>query len=321
MKKIVTLLVLPLVVIAGLIIWYREGLLPVDKNATTNEIFIIHPGEGVATIAKNLESEEFIRDRVVFYLVVKQLGIEKSIQAGDFRLNRSMSTTEIANELTHGTIDVWVTVIEGLRKEEIAEAVAKKIPISTQRFDLLVEEGYLYPDTYLIPKEASEEVVTDLLKKTFNERVVPLYEQSVMKNDYSLHEVLTLASLVEREARTPEDKRMVAGILLNRLELDMPLQIDATIQYALGYDEQGKRWWKEHLTDADLKLDSPYNTYLNPGLPPGPIANPGLDALRAVLDPQESDYLYYISGADGTTMYYAQDYETHQDNIERYLNR
>ena len=317
-KKLVVVLVLPLLLVLGFYLWYQEGLLPVDKQDKAVETFIIRPGESVTTIARNLETGGFIRNRIVFYLVVKQLGIEKSIQAGDFRLRRDMSTKEIAQELTHGIVDVWVTIIEGLRKEEIAEAVASKIPFSTERFDALAQEGYLFPDTYLIAKEASEGAVVTLLRNTFNQKVLPLYNASPQKESFSLNEVVTLASLIEREAKTPEDKRKVARALLNRLNVGMPLQVDATVQYVLGYNAGEKRWWKENLTSADLKTESPYNTYINQGLPPQPIANPGLDSIQAVLDPAQGDYLYYISGSDGS-MHYADDYETHQRNIERYL--
>jgi UPF0755 protein len=131
-------------------------------------------------------------------------------------------------------------------------------------------------------------------------------------------DVMILASIVAREAKKPEDMKKVAGVLWNRLELGMPLQVDATLQYAKGYDEEKKTWWSTPLSQ-DKNIVSPYNTYKNAGLPPGPISNPGLDAIQAATYPTPSDNLYYISNTAGTQMYFAQTYEEHQQNIAKYL--
>src|SRR3989338_2424649 len=305
MKKFRRLLFLsiPFICIVFSLLWYREGSLPIDKSKKEVSVFVVHQGESVTQIAHNLENANIIRSRIVFYLIVKRLGIEKSIQAGNFRLSPSMNATQVATQLTHGTQDTWVTIIEGLRKEEVAVIVAEKIGLSAPVFVNEAPEGYLFPDTYLMPKGATEQQIVTIMKNTFKKKVTSDIRKAAVEQGLTVDELVTLASLVEKEGKSYEEKRMIAGILLNRLRIGMPLQVDASVQYALGYDTQEKTWWKKNLTLDDLKIDSPYNTRNNLGLPPAPIANPGLDSIRAVAYPKDSSYLYYITGTDGTTRY------------------
>lgn len=311
-----------LIILALLVIvfsfWYKEGLLPVEKDDNTAKIFVIKQGESINSIVNNLKNADLIRDKLVFYLLIKKLGIEKSIQAGDFRLTRSMSAVEIAKELTHGTLDVWVTIIEGLRKEEIANIFAKSHNIPETLFIEKAVEGYLFPDTYLIPRDAGVEQILKILSDNFEKKVSKDIVESAKNKGFSKDELLTLASIIERETQSYEDKKIVAGVLLNRLRLGMPLQVDATIQYALGYDEKERSWWKKQLSNKDLRIDSAYNTYINTGLPPGPICNPGLDSILAVIDAVDTNYLYYISDKTGK-MHYATTLEEHNRNISKYL--
>jgi UPF0755 protein len=148
------------------------------------------------------------------------------------------------------------------------------------------------------------------MQKTFNEKTAPL-EERIKTSQYSQNEILTLASILEREANTPESKKIVSGILQNRLTINMPLQVDATMEYILNKPLQ-------ELAPEDLNIESPYNTYLNVGLPPTPIGNPGTESIEAVLEPIESEYLFYITGEDGN-FYYSKTYEEHLENIEKYL--
>ncbi|MEO6509009.1 MAG: endolytic transglycosylase MltG [Patescibacteria group bacterium] len=319
MKKLLILLTVIGVFALGVFIFYHEGSLPVNKVSKESQIFIINPGEGLNSIARRLSTEELIRSRIVFYLTVKQLGIEKQIQAGDFRLSKSMSASQLAEELTHGTLDEWVQIIEGLRKEEIAEVVTKKFNFTETEFNALAKEGYLFPDTYLIPKQATASFIVDYLTNTFDSKYTAEFQKKAQKLKLTKDQVVTLASIVEREARSKEAKNQVASILLHRLDEKMPLQVDATIQYALGYQQDENSWWKRHLTLADLKLDSPYNTYVNEGLPPGPICSPGIDAIEAVVNGDPSTpYLFYITGNDNK-MHYAKTGDEHQKNVEKYL--
>jgi len=298
---------------------FRQGTLPFNKANRSTKIFVIAPGQPLQKIADNLEKEDLIRSKLVFYLVVKQLGIDKSIQAGDFRLSPSMDAYQIAKNLTHGTLDVWVTLIEGTRKEEMAQIIGNELNIPQVEIIKLAKEGYLFPDTYLLPKDASAETVINILKKNFDNKFTPELIAKATKKGLSQEQVVILASIVEKEAKHAEDKNKVASILLKRLKNDWPLQVDATIQYALGYQTNEKTWWKKELSFDDLKIDSPYNTYKNKGLPPTPISNPGLISIMAVIDADSSTpYWYYISDKQGN-MHYAKTDQEHQENINKYL--
>lgn len=301
-------------------LFYQEGLLAVDKSDKSTKIFVIQKGKDLNSIVKNLSKENLIRNSLVFYLMIKQKGIDKNIQAGDFRLSPSMSSLQIADALTHGTLDEWVTIIEGLRKEEIAETVSKVFDVPEIEFIKLSPEGYLFPDTYLISRQASAEAVINILTSTFNNKYNDELKTKVKKLGLTTHEGIVLASIVEREARTQTSRQQVAGILLKRINEGMPLQVDATIQYALGYQAQQKTWWKNNLSHEDLKINSSYNTYLNAGLPPEPICNPSLSSLTAVANADPSTpYLFYLTGKDNK-MHYARTLEEHNENIRKYLN-
>ncbi|GAB4219991.1 MAG: endolytic transglycosylase MltG [Candidatus Microgenomates bacterium] len=319
MKKSIYIFLTILIFGLFLFAFYKQGTLPVNKNNKTNKIFVITPGQPLQKIIDNLEKEELIRSKLVFYLVVKQLGIEKTIQAGDFRLSQSMDAYEIANNLTHGTLDVWVTIIEGLRKEEIAEILRKKLDISEFEFTKLSNEGYLFPDTYLLPKNSDPKIIISILEKNFNSKVTEDIKRKINNHGLSVNEGITLASIVEKEAKHKEDKKIVAGILLKRLKNEWPLQVDATIQYALGYQTDEKTWWKKNLTADDLKIDSFYNTYKYKGLPPGPICNPGLDSILAVAEADENTPFWYYLSDKKTNMHYSKTLEEHEENIRKYL--
>jgi len=301
-------------------LFFKQGSLPFNKNDKSTKIFVIAPGQPLQKIIDNLQKEDLIRSKIVFYLIVKQLKIDKKIQAGDFRLSPSMNAYEIAQTLTHGTLDVWVTLIEGTRKEEMAEVLNKKVNISELEFIRLAKEGYLFPDTYLIPKNADAQMVVNILENNFNQKFTKQMEEKGKNKSLTKEQIVILASLLEREAKNFKDKKIIAGILLKRLKADWPLQIDATVQYALGYQSKEKSWWKKNLTSQDLEIDSPYNTYKNKGLPPTPISNPGLDSLTAVIEAEvETPYWYYLSDKKGV-VHYAKTLEEHNLNIEKYLN-
>ena len=314
------ILVIVIVFSAGAaFLFFREGTLAVQPQDTTAEIFTIESGEALNSVIRRLESEGLIRSRLVFYLVIKQLGIEREIQAGKFRLSPSMNAYTLAEELTHGTEDTWITVIEGLRKEEISEIISAELDIPAVEIESIAEEGYLFPDTYLFPQTASAEAVVDAMYQNYKQKVTPEMLEKADALGLDEDQLITLASLVEREARSQEAREAVASIMLRRIEEGMPLQVDATVQYALGYDPQQKTWWRKDLLFKDLEVDSPYNTYANPGLPPGPIASPSLSSIIAVTEATpNTPYLFYITGNDGR-MYYAEDLDQHNVNIERHL--
>lgn len=303
--------------------WLRAQLSPVNENTQT-KIFVINKGQGIDSIGAGLESAGLIRSPLAFKFIVTQKNLSKKIQAGTFRLSPSMSALEIAQNLTHGTLDVWVTIIEGWRREEIAAAIKKAFDgagasFNEEQFLMATkdQEGYLYPDTYLFPITANETAIASLLRNTFDKKITQGLKVDIAKAGKPLNEIITMASLVEREARSDAARKMVAGILWKRLEAGWPLQVDATLQYAKGYDKKDQTWWTPP-TALDKKVNSPYNTYSNSGLPPSPIASPSLSAIEASLNPTPSDYWFYLTGIDNQ-MHYAKTVEEHNQNIQRYL--
>ena len=319
MKKVHILLFLLILTTASFYLFYKEGSLPVNKNGKTSKMFIIKQGEPLNTIVNNLANEGLIRNKIVFYLIVKKLGIERKIQAGDFRISENMNAQEVATSLTHGTVDIWLTLIEGMRKEEMAQIISKTLDIPEIEIVRTTKEGYVFPDTYLVPRTATAETVLSIINKNFTAKFDEKLHIQARNKKLTEKQVLILASLVEREARQPLTREKVAGIILKRYLADWPLQIDATVQYALGYQPNEKSWWKKELTEEDLKIDSPYNTYKNKGLPPEPIANPSLSSIKAVINADENTpYWYYLTDKNGV-MHYAITFEEHQNNINKYL--
>lgn len=319
MKKVQILLFLIILISMSFYLFYREGSLPVNKKSNSSKIFIIRQGESLETIVNNLDKEGLIRNKVVFYLIVKKLGIERKIQAGDFRISENMSASEVATNLTHGTIDTWLTLIEGMRKEEMAQIISKTLDIPEIEIIKKTKEGYVFPDTYLVPKTATIETVLSIVKNNFETKFDEKLHIQAKNKNLTEKQVLILASLVEREARQSLTREKVAGIILKRYLADWPLQIDATVQYALGYQSNEKSWWKKELTEEDLKIDSIFNTYKNSGLPPEPICNPSLSSIKAVINADKNTpYWYYITDKNGV-MHYSVTLEEHQANINKYL--
>ena len=297
-------------------VWWTNGVKPVSKEDTSQKIFVIERGEAIREVGNSLKKEGLIRDPVVFFLLIKKAGSEKAIQAGDYKLSPSMDLYKIVDTLKHGTIDLWVTIPEGFRAEEIADTLSENLPVDAVfRQKLAQEEGYLFPDTYLIPKDASAETVIEIMKSNFNTKTKAA---GIPQDAKSLSRIVTIASLVEREAKFADDAYMVASVITNRLEIGMGLQIDATVQYILGYISSEKVWWKRHLTIADLRTPSPYNTYIHAGLPPTPISNPGINALKAAANPAKTDYLYYVSDSAGH-LHFAKTLDGHNQNVQKYI--
>ncbi|MCL4200381.1 endolytic transglycosylase MltG, partial [Patescibacteria group bacterium] len=318
MTRVVVFLFVLLVAVGGSLAWWFDSTRAVDAADSTPVSFRVNNGDGVRVIAANLAEDNLIRSSTAFFVLVKLMGIERSLQAGDFRLNRTMDSRTIARELTLGFKDVWVTTLEGWRNEEIAIALVKNLDLPESEFLRDAKEGYMFPDTYLIPQDATAGAIISIFTSAFDKKVTPEMRADIRASGLTLDQVVTLASIVEREGKTDEDRPVIAGILLNRLEAGWPLQADATLQYALGYQPQEKTWWKKALTDEDKKVRSPYNTYANTGLPPGPISNPGISAIRAAIYPKKTDYWFYIHDPSGG-VHYATTLEEHNANIAKYL--
>ncbi len=317
MKKTNILLFLFIVVSVSFYLFYKEGSLPVNKNDTTSKMFVVKQGEPLDAIVNSLDNEGLIRNKIVFYLVVRKLGIERKIQAGEFQLSPNMSANEVANTLTHGTLDIKITLIEGMRKEEMAQIISKTLDIPEIEVVRSTKEGYIFPDTYMIPKNATMDNVLSIIKS--NDKFVNVIKTISKKSKLSEKEVMILASLVEREARQPATREKIAGIILKRYQADWPLDLDATLQYVLGYQPLEKTWWKNSLTDEDKKIVSPYNTYKNKGLPPEPICSPSLSSIEAVIKANpNTPYWYYLTDNNGV-MHYSITLEEHEINVQKYL--
>ncbi|MGH7245470.1 MAG: endolytic transglycosylase MltG [Candidatus Levyibacteriota bacterium] len=316
MKKLLIVVGIFLIFFLGVFAWWHTDSQPVSPKSNEQKIFVVNNGEGVRDIAFRLKQQGLIKDPIIFFLVVKQLGLDGKIEAGDFRLSPGMNTVAVAENLTHGTLDIWVTIPEGKRAEEVATIFEQKLPSfdATWKGKLEQAEGFLFPDTYLVPRTASADFVVTMMKNNFDKKY-----QSIATNvkGFSQLQTVTVASIIEREAVFPEDRPLVASVIYNRLNLGMALQVDPSVSYALGYQPGTKTWWKQDLTFDDLQVNSPYNTYKNPGLPPGPICNPGLSSLEAAAHPASTNYLYYYSDKTGK-LHFARTLEEHNANIKKY---
>lgn len=311
MKKIFFVLIA--VIIAGGFFWWVNGSSAVDPKNTSEKFFVIDKGESARQIGTDLKNAGLIKDATIFYLQIKLSGKDKNIQSGDFRLSPSQTLPSIINSLVRGPIDVWVTIVEGKRAAEINETLQSKIPSydSSWKQQLIDNEGYLFPDTYLIPKDASIAFIIKVMRDNFDKK----YQEALSSSTLTMSQtkVVILASLVQREGRSDTDMKYIASVLENRLNIGMALQVDASVQYIIG---NSLNYWPQPKA-SDLKINSPYNTYLNPGLPPTPISNPGLSALEAVLAPAKTDYLYYFTDRKGIT-HFARTLDEQNANIAKF---
>lgn len=324
LKKIVLLFLLILIILPlGFFFWWSKETLPVDPSQKETQIFVIPQGWGISQIGERLQQEGLIKNQLVFKIMVVKEGLAKELQAGDFRLSPSMNLIEITQTLTHGTIDTWVRIPEGLRREEIGKIITDSFTQQEAEFDLKDflnktknKEGFLFPDTYLIPKDATPENIIKIMEDNFEKKFTTL----TLNTNLSKNQIVILASLIEREAKYDKDRAIVAGILLKRLKKGWPLQVDASVQYAKATEiRNSEKWWLP-ITSQDIKeTDSPFNTYKNQGLPPTPICSPGLSSLKAVANPQDSDYWFYLSDNAGN-IHFAKTLEEQEENINRYLS-
>jgi UPF0755 protein len=319
-KKILIFLVLFLVLIFG---GGFVGLSVYNQPVSTNnssKIFTIKSGQGIKSIAQTLESSKLIKNKYVFLYYTYSLGLNKKIQAGNFKLSPNLTTKEIAVKLTTvGITDYWIKILEGLRVEELVNIFPTDSSISGTNFVKAAKskEGYIFPNSYSIPRYFTIDQILEFIENDFNQKFT---EAKVGATNTTLtdKQILVLASIIEHEARTLKVKQGVSGVLMNRLNSNMPLQSDVTVQYARDTQRKPKKYW-EDLAAADIKTTiSPYNTYLNTGLPPAPICNPGYDSIYAAFHPTESDYIFYLTGNDGV-MYYAKTLSEHNTNITNHL--
>lgn len=334
MIAVAVLAFVALLIAGGVYLWWLEQNKPVSTDPTVSD-FVIPKGTNAEKVGQDLQAKGFIRNSFAFKLHVQLTDKTAKVQAGQFKLSPSYSLEQIVDALSKGPIELWVTIPEGLRREEIVEKVISGLELSgtaadSFRTEFLAQtkdaEGTLFPDTYLFARDASPAKVVSTLKNTFDKRLDTQMKADIAKSGYSQNQIITMASILERETKTkdPEERPTVAGILYNRLRLGMPLQADATVQYALANTkcqsgEPCNDWWPTVLK-GDLGLKSPYNTYTNSGLPPKPISNPGLSALKASIYQKETDYIYYLHDKDGT-IHYAKTLTEHNENTAKYIGK
>ncbi|OGG26276.1 hypothetical protein A2960_04850 [Candidatus Gottesmanbacteria bacterium RIFCSPLOWO2_01_FULL_39_12b] len=319
-QRIVILLLILLLGGSFISLWWTRANKPIKPDDKKEVVFTIHNGESIRSVAERLQNQKLIRSSVAFFLLARFGGVANNIQAGEFRLNPSMHMNTIAQSLTHGTTDVQLTIPEGWRNSEIAFKLTQELAVPESEFLKIAREGYMFPDTYRFPKNSTAVELVKFFFDNFNRKIGQKEISLAQEKNLSLNQLIIIASLVEREAKHDVDRPIVASVILNRLKLGMKLDIDATVQYVLGYQPQEKSWWKKELTLKDLETDSPYNTYKNAGLPPQPIANPGLEAITAVLNTPKTDYLYYVADNNGFS-HFASTIEEHNQNISKYLNK
>lgn len=327
LKRIFFLLLSLFLLTGGLWFFYQKEIQSPTEGQPSPVSFVIERGESADLIARHLSKQKLIRSPLFFrlYLWLNRLG--GSLQAGVFQIPQNSSIVEVVEILQHGQADVRVTLLEGWRREEMAKYLNSKVDFG-EEFLKETEgmEGYLFPDTYYVPGWFTAKQLVAMVKDNFESKLQSLQteqDSAGQKTTLTLEEMVLLASIVERETKFPTDRPVVAGILLKRLRNDWPLETDATLQYALANDKvkrvtEAFDWWPKEITTEDLELDSPYNTRKYRGLPPTPICNPGLAALRAVFFPQENPYWFYLSDKEGQ-MHYAQTIEEHSQNVARYL--
>lgn len=296
--------------------------------------FEVREGETASQVVERLKDLAVVTDPFLLRAYLRYRGMDVGIEAGRYRLSGGMTLRELAEALqTARAPAVQLTVIEGWRLEQIAFALREvSLGLSDQEFieaahsrpadysfsDLIPEpptlEGFLFPDTYQLKDGMTARDIVRAMLDNFERRVDAELRQGFAQQGLGLYQAVILASIVEREAAVPEERPLIASVFLNRLAAGMKLDADPTVQYALGLQPDGT-WWKAPLTSVDLQIDSPYNTYRYPGLPPTPIANPGLSSLRAVAFPAQTPYLYFRARCDGSGRHaFAVTFEEHLRN-------
>lgn len=297
------------------ILFFTAIYFPLVENSTIQKIINIPSGSNAKEIVHILEKNEIIRkNNYLFIILIKLSKLEDKLKFGEYNLSPSLSMLQILNKLARGEIVVYkITIPEGYTSIQIAELLDKKEIVEKESFLKLVKygenswEGYLFPDTYEVPKKYGEENMFKLMLSNFGQVAVDnKLINKAEQTGFTMDEIITLASIIEKEAKFAEEKRQISSVFHNRLKIGMKLQSCATIQYILGKP-------KEILEESDLEIESPYNTYLYKGLPPGPICNPGIDSIIAALEPANEDYLFFVLGDNGRHIF-SKTYEEHLKN-------
>lgn len=289
-----------------------------DRGFPARETSVVVPnGATGSEIARLLQTGGVVRSAQVFRLLERLEGAQSAAKSGEYRFAPHLTPGEVLHRIENGgaQIATWVTIPEGFTAREIAQTLAQhglgEQPTLAAYFAQQHLEGYLFPDTYLLPLQAQPAEIAAIMTARFREQLPRDAAAQARRLGYSIAQIVTLASLIEREAKADDERRLMAGVYYNRLRLGMPLQVDATLEYTFAHH-------KTTITLADLARDTPYNTYLHRGLPPSPIANPGEPSLQAAFHPQPSQFLYYVYKGNGHHAF-SRTLAEHEANVARYL--
>ena len=351
LASLATVLVLGMIAATVWTITGSPGLVdevPVNSIATpptpapTPVIISVDEGEGAQEIGDTLEDEGVIESAIQFRVLVELLGYDRLLQAGDYELDPNTPALNVVYRMRRGIVSsLFVTVIEGWRLEEIADALDEQGVISREDFleaavagnfdfDFLRRlgritplEGYLFPATYFYRRDDTAEDVIQRMLEAMDENFTPELRSQALDQGLTVHGVLTLASIIEREAKLPEERPIMAQVFLTRLRRGILLEADPTVQYALAEEPENVEefgYWKTQLTEDDLEIGSDYNTYRVGGLPPTPIGAPRLDSIMAVIEPADTNFLYFVATGDEDGSHaFAETLAEHLENVEEYL--
>jgi len=314
-------------------------------NGFTPAPFTIAPGESADTIAVNLNAAGLLNNTELFLNYISYYGLDAQLEAGEYIVDPQQTIPQMATALTTAVVrEATVRFVEGWRLEQMADYLADNptanidasqfLAIAQRQaaFDLApytfladlpattTLEGFLFPDTYRVPLDADAVYLVDLMLRTFDRRVTADMRQGYQTQGLTMHQAVTLAAIVEREAVVASERPVIAGVFYNRLAQGMRLEADPTVQYPLGYQPDSDSWWKSPLWLVDLELDSPYNTYRYAGLPPGPIANPSLSSLEAVAFPVSTEFIFFVADCQAAVAgshAFSVTYEEHLANVQR----
>lgn len=332
-KKVIILAssIILLIVISIVFVIYESGAY--NKNNAKDIVVDIPMGSTVDNVADILKQNNLIRNELVFKVNFKIKNNSSHMKSGKYLLSQELSNVEIIKKLVSGEIyqdGIKITIPEGSTSKEVIDLLVKNNLGKTEDYEKLISnpsdfykdfeflnqkdiktlEGFLYPSTYYFEENTKPKDIIKKMIELFDKNYTQDLQQKQKQRNMTLQEVVNLASIVEKEAVVDEDRPIIASVFYNRLDEDMPLQSDATLQYAFE-----KR--KKTMTYNDLKIDSPYNSYIKKGLPPTPIANPSIKSIKAVLEPSKTDYLYFVASVDGSNVY-SKTYEEHKKNVEKY---
>ena len=343
MKKIIFPIILVLTVIVlvfiGGFFWWEQNSKAVT-SVDTKIRFVIPKGWSATQIGNSLHDKDLIRNPLAFKFFVQLTGKTRDLKPGEFTLSSNMILVEIIDKLMKGPDEFWVTVPEGLRREEVVGIFISDLEMDdpsavafSKEFLTMSEEreGFLFPETYLFPKDINASAVVKKMLDTFNDKIEGATREGIDNSSYGINQIITMASIIEREARVDAERPVVAGILWKRLETaGWLMQADASVQYAVAnakcktslrqdFGEANCNWWPI-LTKENLELDSPYNLYKYKPIPPSPIANPGLLSIKAATFPKDSSYWFYIHDLEGMIRY-ATTLAEHNANVRKYLGK